>query len=606
MRLVSLMENYQLSQVINKPTRITGTCSTLIDLFITNNPDSIVNSGVCTLSISDHNLVYAVRKIGIARKNPKYVETRNFKHFKANSFKIDLINAQWPVINRISCVNEAWGKWKSVFLNILNKHAPKRIIRVRNKPAPWLNTKVRQLMLNRDYLKKKAVKTGSQNDWLSFKKVRNRVNYAIKREKSSFYRNKLNANLGNPKSTWKTLNDLMGKKSAITEISEIQGSSSETLTNAKDIADHLNKHFTQIGPDLAKKIPATPVNAEDYLRREPSVFEFPEIDPSRVLNLLLKVDIARATGLDQISNKVLKLAAPIIYRQLTDLFNLSVKSATPVNAEDYLRQEPSVFEFPEIDPSRVLNLLLKVDIARATGLDQISNKVLKLAAPTIYRQLTDLFNLSVRSGVFPVDWKLAKVSPIYKTGERIDPNNYRPISVLSTIARNFEKVIYEQLYDYLSRKNILDPRQSGFRSLHATVTALLDLTNQWCFNIDRGLINGVLFLDLKKAFDTVDHNLLLIRLECVGVRGQTLEWFKSYLSNRSEVVFINGVLSEHEQIKCGVPQGSILGPLLFLIYINDLSSIIDFATTRMYADDTNLTFTACNIPELQEQMSVDI
>ena len=111
---------------------------------------------------------------------------------------------------------------------------------------------------------------------------------------------------------------------------------------------------------------------------------------------------------------------------------------------------------------------------------------------------------------------------------------------------------------------------------------------------------------LKKAFDTVDHNLLLIKLEYVGVRGQTLEWFKSYLSNRSQVVFINGVLSEHEQIKCGVPQGSILGPLLFLIYINDLSSIIDFATTRMYADDTNLTFTACNIPELQEQMSVDI
>ena len=535
MRLVSLMENYQLSQVINKPTRITGTSSTLIDLFITNNPDSIVNSGVCTLSISDHNLVYAVRKIGIPRKNPKYVETRNFKHFKANSFKIDLINAQWPVINRISCVNEAWGKWKSVFLNILNNHAPKRIIRVRNKPAPRLNSKVRQLMLNRDYLKKKAVKTGLQNDWLSFKKVKNRVNYAIRREKASFYRNKLNANHGNPKSTWKTLNDLMGKKSAITEISEIQGSSSETLTNAKDIADHLNKHFTQIGPDLANKIPATSVNAEDYLRRELSVFEFSEIDPSRVLNLLLKVDIASATGLDQISNKVLRLAAPIIYRQLTDLFNLSV-----------------------------------------------------------------------RSGVFPVDWKLAKVSPIYKTGERIDPNNYRPISVLSTIARIFEKVIYKQFYDYLSRKNILDPRQSGFRSLHSTVTALLDLTNQWCFNIDRGLINGVLFLDLKKAFDTVDHNLLLIKLEYVGVRGQTLEWFKSYLSNRSQVVFINGVLSEHEQIKCGVPQGSILGPLLFLIYINDLSSIIDIATTRMYADDTNLTFTACNIPELQEQMSVDI
>ena len=110
-------------------------------------------------------------------------------------------------------------------------------------------------------------------------------------------------------------------------------------------------------------------------------------------------------------------------------------------------------------------------------------------------------------------------------------------------------VLYEQLYEYLSRKNILDPGQSGFRSLHSKVTALLDLTNQWCFNRDRGKINGVLFLDLKKTFDTVDHNLLLTKLEYLGVRGQTLDWFKSYLSNRSQAVFINGVLSEHEQFQ---------------------------------------------------------
>ena len=152
----------------------------------------------------------------------------------------------------------------------------------------------------------------------------------------------------------------------------------------------MNKHFTQNGSDLAEKIPASSVNPEDYLRREPSAFKLTETDPSRVLNLLLKTDIAKAT-----------------------------------------------------------------------------NKVLKLAAPIIYRQLTDLFNLSVKSRLFPEDWKLATISPLYKTGERGDPKNYRPISVLSTI--------YEQLYDYLSRKNILDPHQSGFRSLHSTVVRSLTL-----------------------------------------------------------------------------------------------------------------------------------
>ena len=193
---------------------------------------------------------------------------------------------------------------------------------------------------------------------------------------------------------------------------------------------------------------------------------------------------------------------------------------------------------------------------------------------------------------------------MFKAGEHNDPNNYRPISVLSTISIVFEKLVYEQIYNYLIKNNILDTRQSGFRSLHSTVTALLDLTNQWCFNIDRGLVNGVLFLDLKKAFDTVDHQLLLTKKEYIGVRGHALECFKSYLLNRFQIVYTNGVLSEKAILKCGVPQGSI--PLLFLIYINDLTTIADYATVRMYADDTNMTFTACSIPELQHDMNMDL
>ena len=276
------------------------------------------------------------------------------------------------------------------------------------------------------------------------------------------------------------------------------------------------------------------------------------------------------------------------------------------NAEDYLKREPSSFEFAEIEPSRVLKLLSKLDVTKATGLDQISNKVLKQAAPVIYKQLTELFNLSLKSGEYPDDWKLAKVSPVFKAGERNDPNNYRPISILSTISRVFEKLVYEQIYNYLTKNNLLDSRQSGFRSLHSTVTALLDLTNQWCFNIDRGLVSGVLFLDLKTAFDTVDHQLLLTKLEYIGIRGHAFELFKSYLESRFQIVFTNGVLSDKAILRCGVPQGSILGPLLFLIYINDLTTIADYATVRMYADDTNMTFTACSIPDLQHDMNIDL
>ena len=126
----------------------------------------------------------------------------------------------------------------------------------------------------------------------------------------------------------------------------------------------------------------------------------------------------------------------------------------------------------------------------------------------------------------------------FKSGERNDPNNFRPISVLSSIARVFERLVYEQMYTYFTENNLIQPRQSGFRSLHSTVIALLYMTNQWCLNIDRGMVNGVIFLDLKKAFDTVDHAILLKKLSDYGVQGQII---------------------------CGVPQGSLLGPLLFLI-----------------------------------------
>ena len=535
-RLINIIEAYQLTQVISEPTRITSNTSTLIDLFITNNRESIVHSGVYSLSISDHNLIFAIRKIGIPRRSPRYVETRNFKKFNANAFLSDLKDSHLPQFDANSVnVNEAWLIWKDNFLNVLNKHAPKRVIKVRNKPAPWLNSEIKKEMFNRDSLKKKAIKSGSQDDWSTFKKARNAVNYSIRCAKSEYYHYKLNENAGDQKATWKVLNDLMGKKSAATEVNEILTSTNTTLKNAGHIANHLNVHFTEIGPRLATNLPVSSTNAEDYLKREPSSFEFAEIEPSRTLKLLSKLDITKATGLDQISNKVLKLAAPVIYKQLTELFNLSLKS-----------------------------------------------------------------------GEYPDDWKLAKVSPVFKAGERNDPNNYRPISILSTISRVFEKLVYEQIYNYLIKTNLLDSRQSGFRSLHSTVTALLDLTNQWCFNIDRGLVSGILFLDLKKAFDTVDHQLLLTKLEYIGIRGHALEWFKSYLESRFQIVFTNGVLSDKAILRCGVPQGSILGPLLFLIYINDLTAIADYATVRMYADDTNMTFTACGIPELQHDMNIDL
>ena len=146
-------------------------------------------------------------------------------------------------------------------------------------------------------------------------------------------------------------------------------------------------------------------------------------------------------------------------------------------------------------------------------------------------------------------------------------NNYRPISIISVVANVFERNIYDQAFTYVTEHNSIFSHQSGFRRLHSTVTALLEATDNWAFNIDSGNVNAVVLLDLEKAFDTLDHNILLSKRNVYGIRAAQINWLKSYLNGRNEKCFVNGCLSGNRSLTCSIPQGSIIGPLLFLLYI---------------------------------------
>ena len=174
------------------------------------------------------------------------------------------------------------------------------------------------------------------------------------------------------------------------------------------------------------------------------------------------------------------------------------------------------------------------------------------------------------------------------------------------MAKVFERIIYDQLYHYLNENNLLSRHQSGFRSLHSTVTALIEATDNWSLNIDRGFVNAVVFLDLKKAFDTVDHSILLSKLQGYGIQGSTNQWFCSYLKNRTQTCLVNGNKSSKMFLRCGVPQGTILGPLLFLLYINDLPNCLQHSQPRMYADDTSITFAGSDVDEINNCINLDL
>ena len=212
---------------------------------------------------------------------------------------------------------------------------------------------------------------------------------------------------------------------------------------------------------------------------------------------------------------------------------------------------------------------------------------------TTQQHLTIIFNQLLLQGTSPYDWKISKVTPIYKKGPKDDMNNYRPISVISTIAKVMEKIAHNQLYSYLQNENILSPSQHGWihgwiQQGHSTVTTLLEITDRLYHNIDIGELNGVIFLDLRKAFDTIDHQIMLKKLRCYGIAGTAHNCLSSYLSNRSQYCQVDGNLSQPLNLLGGIPHGSILGPLLFLLYINDLPNSLSYTKCNIFADDTQI------------------
>ena len=508
-------------QLIESPTRVTETSSTIIDHIYTTLPNKHIRSGVIETSLSDHYLIYTILNSKHKTSPPKEIKIRCYKNFSTNAFIDEIANSRDLNIDGITTVDDAWEKWSKAFLDISNKHAPIKTIRVKDRNNPWVSREILNLMYQRDKIHKKAKQTQDSDTWKEYKYLRNLVVSQLRKQEKNYFKQEIAKHKGKP-SMWKTLNMALGKASKSNSIP------SNITANA------LNNYYVNVGPNLANKfsgegdLPSTPIVSSNFTMED--------------------------------------IRTDTVLKQLTKL-----------------------------------NKKSKLDIL---GFD---SKLLHCSAALITPVITQMFNMSIKEGRLPSSWKTARVTPIYKgKGANDICSNYRPISVLPYIAKVIESCVQQQLIDYLDVFNILNCEQSAYLKNHSTTTSLHKVVDDWLDKLNNGYVNGVAFFDLSKCFDTINHDRLIRKLKLYGITGTPLRWFMDYLSNRTQAVFVNGILSDLLNVIMGVPQGSNLGPILFLLFVNDFPDCLKCTTCNLFADDTAIYCHGSHITDINTTLQTDV
>ena len=254
--------------------------------------------------------------------------------------------------------------------------------------------------------------------------------------------------------------------------------------------------------------------------------------------------------------------------------------------------------------AKVLKLLKSLNNSKSLGIDELDNYSIKIAAEVIAQPLHHLITLSIMQCKFPSSWKYSKIIPLHKKASKLEMKNYRPVAILSPLSKILEKIVYEQIYNYFSKNKIFHQNLHGYRKNRSTQTALLTMYDRWVRSAAAGNISGVVMIDLSAAFDLVDHDILIRKLQCYGLQNDFIYWINSYLTERYQAVWLDHILSEFLHCPTGVPQGSILGPLFFLLFFNDLPDIAG-PSIDSYADDTTITESGKTVEEIEVKLNQD-
>jgi hypothetical protein len=546
--LLNLFMSSNLTPTITKPTRVTHNSATLIDNIYVRHDTRFIYSGIIPFNISDHFPVFCF--LGQKDARPRDRAPLIFTHRPIDltalaQIRATLLEIDWSYLNNLD-VHSAYANFTEQLHSIVSNFAPEKKVVIPAKyiiREEWMSKGLIKSSITMTKMHKKCVKK-SKNDpsYIRYVEYRNEYNQLKRTAKQNHYEQRFNQYKNDIKGTWKLLNSITG---------------------------HINDK--------------TSVQ---------SVFKCPKNDNNLIANS------------NEIANEFCKYFTNVGPK-------LAQSLQPPANDfHSYLhgKRHPNASSMflNQTDPSEIYKVITSLKSKKSTGHDNMSTSFLKQINAEISYPVSILVNQSLSCGVVPNILKIAKVKPIYKSKDKELFSNYRPISLLPALSKVLEKIMHKRLYNFFETSNLFYQSQYGFRQKHSTVQAVLEFVTDTVEALENKKSTLSIFLDLSKAFDTINHKILLDKLYFYGVRGIVYDWVESYLSDRTQYVQYQHSRSDCMPVTCGVPQGSVLGPLLFIIYINDLSDCLIYAKGILFADDTTLYQSSNNISELHINMNLEM
>ena len=543
-----LCHTFGLTNLIKRPTCFKTERGTLLDPVLVMNPMRFQNPINIHFGYSDfHNLVGCVTKLKIPPSNPVTIKYRSYKHFDENKFNADVSFIPFHINEIFDDVNDRFWCINTLFKDVIDEHAPMKKRVSKTQKVPYMHSELRKNMYKRNMLKNRYFKNRSPEAWHAYCVQRNITTNMRRNAIKSYFMSKCNVK-ATPRDFWNCIKPFMSN-TGDKHRNIILNEKGNIIVDKKDICQIFVNFFTSVADSIG---------------------------------------IPDEIGIDNSFTDILK-------RHENHPSIVKIKLNIPTYTEE--------FNFRLVDDMYVSKLLGKINVKKATGYDQIPPQLIRMSHSNLSLSLTEIINTSFNHCEYPNDMKKAEISPIFKKGDDMLKEKYRPVSILTTFSKVFETVISEQLMSFFN--GIFNEMLCAYRKKYGCNHVLLKLVDSWKKALDSDNFVGVVSMDLSKAFDCIPHGLLICKLKAYGLSQKACLFMSSYLSGRLQRVKLEDQRSEWMTLKKGVPQGSCLGPIIFNIFMNDLFYTMENCNLTNYADDNTIDVSSNTVELLIQALQFD-